>query len=403
MALAGPAAAAPADLDRSFGGGDGNVGVEGPFGTTLPRDAGARMAVGPHDEIFVLYSNYPACEPPGTCSVSLSVLRYDADGRRDLSFGAGPGSQLTVEESPAFGSPFDLAIGLDGKPVVAAGDGGRIVVARFDQMGRLDPTFGSGGVSSSIPLTPFEPPVVAVQPDGKVVVAVEGTFEGEGKRLELGRYLPDGAPDPGFGIGGEAAMTLGTRTRPAGVMLGPGGTATVATPQCCGGSRQFGSGFSLARFLPEGRPDPGFDGDGQLLFSTPGLEATVEAAALGPDGSTFVVFEEGTEIRYTTGNVVKLSSAGVLDPAFGSSGRVSFGDRLDVSRSYDALVDAQGRLVGVGWGGVAVAYRLRADGGIDRTFNGGQAFPFGVGDAHASAAAVGLQSDGGIVVLTETI
>ena len=78
------AAAAPADLDTSFGG-DGIVEVEGPAGLTSPGEAGARMAIGPRDEIFVLHSSYSACEPPFDCRVELSVARYAADGRRDTA------------------------------------------------------------------------------------------------------------------------------------------------------------------------------------------------------------------------------------------------------------------------------------------------------------------------------
>lgn len=400
---ASSAAAAPADLDRSFGG-DGIVRVEAPFGLGFPSDAAARMAIGPRDEVFVLYSNYTSCELFSTCQIALSVLRYDRNGRRDPSFGIGPGSQLTVTQSPGFGSSFDLAVGPDGKPVVAAGDGGdRIVVARFDQAGRLDGSFGSGGVASSIELTPFEPPVLAVQPDGKVVVAVESTFEGARERLQLGRYLPDGTPDPGFGLDGEAAMALPTRTRPVKVMLGPGGSMTVATPQCCGGSAHFGDGFSVARFLADGSPDPGLDGDGQLHFQTPGMEATVEAAALAADGSVFIAFEEGTELRFRTGNVVKLTPAGALDPTFGGDGRIWLYSRgLDFSRSGDLVVDAQDRLVGLGSDGDVAFYRLRADGVTDRTFNGGQSISFKIGKALESGVDVGLQSDGRIVALGES-
>jgi uncharacterized delta-60 repeat protein len=401
MVWAGAAGAAPADLDRSFGNG-GSAPVEGPFGTTLPRNASARMAIGPNDEIFVLYSNYASCPPPFACPVDLSVLRYDRDGRRDPSFGVGPGSQLTVEENPEFRSSFDLAVGPDGKPVVAAGDGGRIIVARFDQSGHLDGTFGSGGIASAIDLTPFEPPTVAVQGDGKVVFAVEGTREDPGERLEVGRYLANGEPDSGFGTSGTAVVTLSTRTRPAGVMLGPNGTITVAMPQSGGGSPQFGNGLSLARLLANGSPDPGFGG-GRLLFPTPGMEATVQAAALGPDGSTFVVFEEGTEFRATSDNVVKLTPGGALDPTFGGDGRIRLFDRgIDAAGSDDVVVDAKGRLVGTGWSGTAVAYRLRADGGTDRTFNGGQSLPFPAGSPRQRALAIGLQSDGGIVALGES-
>jgi hypothetical protein len=70
--------------------------VEGPSGRGFPREGAARMAIGPQDEIFILYSCAERCASTFDCEVDLSVLRYDRDGNRDPSFGAGPGSLLTI-------------------------------------------------------------------------------------------------------------------------------------------------------------------------------------------------------------------------------------------------------------------------------------------------------------------
>jgi uncharacterized delta-60 repeat protein len=404
------AAAAPADLDRSFGA-DGIARIDGPSGPSFPADAFARMAVGPQDEIFVLYSSYAPCEPPFDCAVDLAIARYDADGKRDASFGSGPGSVLQVRQFTERHA-FDLAVGPDGKPVVVASDHSLdpegsvtgVTVARFDREGHLDGTFGVGGKASQ----PFEafvdtPLAVAVQPDGKIVVAGEGSMtEGGGQELLLARYLPNGELDPGFGNGGKAAATLPTRSRPADLLLDASGNITVPAPLCCvGSSGSFGGGgFAVARFLADGRADTGFAGTGQLVFPTPGARGFVEAAAPAPDGGTYLSFEENTETVSTVGNMVKLLPSGSLDAAFGTGGRLRLFDRVgDVDPSALA-VDGKGRIVGVGWGdGKVSAFRLRPEGSTDRSFNGGQHVdaPYG-----GVPLAVALQSSGRIVVLGDS-
>jgi uncharacterized delta-60 repeat protein len=304
-------------------------------------------------------------------------------------------------------------VGPDGKPVVVASDHSLdpegsvtgVTVARFDREGHLDGTFGVGGKAPQ----PFEalvdtPLAVAVQPDGKIVVAGEGSMtEGGGQELLLARYLPNGELDPGFGGGGKAAATLPTRTRPADVLLDASGNITVPAPLCCvGSSGSFGGGggFAVARFLADGKADPGFAGTGQPLFPTPGAIGFVEAAASAPDGGTYLSFEEKTETVSTVGNMIKLLPSGSPDTAFGVGGRLRLFDRVGSIDPAALAVDGKGRIVGVGWGdGKVSAFRLRPEGSTDRTFNGGQHVdaPYG-----GVPLAVTLQSSGRIVVLGDS-
>lgn len=396
----GQAAAAPADLDRGFGS-VGTVAIEGPGGPTFPADASARMALGPEDETIVL-SSYYSCQNEFECPTTLTLVRYDAAGKRDPLFG----TQLQVQEGPER-HPFDLAVGPDGKPVVAAydssaGEGGSLRVLRFDRSGHLDPTFGGTGETSQ-PLRPgaSAPVSVAVQSDGKVLVATEGSrVEGGGQELRLARYQADGTLDPGFGAGGVATITLPTQTRPAGLLLDPGGGITVTSPFCCvGGTPLFGEGFSLARFFGDGRPDPALAGSGQLRFPTPAAEGAVTAIALAPDGGTLVLFEERTETVSTVGNLIKLRPDGSLDGTFGSAGRLRVFNRVGEVDPKAIAVDAKGRIVGAGWDDKLATFRLRPDGSADRTFGGGQRV---TGRFAGTALAVAFQSSGRILVLGQS-
>ncbi len=402
------AGAAPADLDHSFGG-DGIVELEGPTGATrFSSESAARMAIGPEDEIFVLYSNHGPCEPAFDCQVELTVVRYEANGSRNTSFGTG-GPQLVVRQD-AYTHKFDIAVGPDGRPVITAFDDPEdtLTVARLGRDGRLDGSFGVGGVIPHHQDHTIEVvrtiPVVAVQADGKIVIAGEGDRGPEGSELIVARLLPNGQFDSSFGVNGEAKITVPTQIVPADVLLGPGGTVTVPGPMCCiaHSGAPSGSGFSIGRLLADGRPDPGWAGNGSLYFPTPGAEGAIEASALAPDGSLFVSFEESTSTVSVPGIMAKLKPDGSLDPAFGEGGKAWLYPRVGSVDPSDIAVDPQGRLVGVGWQGKVSLFRLRPDGSADRTFNGGQHLVVPYGGDKSTPYQVGLQSNGRIVALAES-
>jgi uncharacterized delta-60 repeat protein len=406
VATAPAGAAAPADLDTSFGG-DGVVELEPPSGSTFPSEAGARMAIGPEDGVFVLYSNYPPCEPPFQCPVDLGIARYDANGVRDASYGTGPGSLLQVREFTER-KAFDLAVGPDGRAAVAAYDQneGGVIVARFDAGGRLDGTFGvSGRAPEPLGTLRDTPVAVAVQADGKIVVAGEGG-DNEGPRLVVQRYLTDGQLDPGFGTGGTVTIPLATKSRPADLLLDPTGRITIVAPICCKGSSGAPvptEGVSVVRLLPDGGPDGGLGGTGTVLVPTPGALGEVRAAALAPDGGLFLGIEEAAppvESRtFTVDNVFKLRPDGAPDTSFAGVGQLRLFDRVGFVDVNGMAADREGRLIAVGGGekGFGAVARLRADGSVDRTFSGGAvANPVG----GARPIAVALQSSGRIMVLT---
>jgi len=403
---ASAAAAAPADLDRSFAGGDGIAEVAGPVGS-LPQEAAGRMAIGPHNEIYVLYSNYPPCAPPPfDCRLELAVARFTPDGVPDPAFATDP--QLVFNHSSPYNHDFELAVGPDGKPVVAAyGDGG-LTLARFGLDGRLDPSFGAGGV---IPFTGDHAveaandfPKLAVQPDGKVVLGVQGTLEGAARSLIVARLLGNGEYDPGFGAGGEAEVLVETQARPIDVFVGTGGSITVPVPRCCLGSsgeQLAAEGINVIRLTAAGQPDPAWGGDGSLFVPTPGGVGEVEAATPVSDGLLLSI-ERSTPTVSTVGELLKLAPGGVADPSFGSSGGLRLFNRVGSVDPKDLAIDAKGRLIGVGWASRIGVFRLGADGRRDRTFNGGERIVVPYGGGGSPEYGVGIQSNGRIVAFGET-
>lgn len=129
----------------------------------------------------------------------LTLVGYTSRGRTDRGFGI-RGSVATnlasIEEA------FDGAPQPDGRVVVAGTAGGwplesQFVVLRHLADGSLDPSFGDDGVVTADFGGDAKAYAVAIQPDGRIVAAGEAD-----EAIALARFLPDGRLDTSFGSGG---------------------------------------------------------------------------------------------------------------------------------------------------------------------------------------------------------
>jgi uncharacterized delta-60 repeat protein len=117
-----------------------------------------------------------------------ALVRYDPSGARDPTFG-GDGRVTTGFAGSAFAN--GVAIQADGK-IVAGGTlspGGRLkfALARYDPSGARDPTFGGDGRVTTEFASDASAEGVAIQADGKIVVA--GTLFAVKNEFALARYL----------------------------------------------------------------------------------------------------------------------------------------------------------------------------------------------------------------------
>jgi uncharacterized delta-60 repeat protein len=177
------AVAAAGDLDTTFGG-DGRV-VTGFAGGAF-ADAVAIQADGKIVAAGRVFT------PSGKRTFALA--RYNPSGGLDPTFG-GDGRVLTGFAGQADAS--GVAIQADGK-IVAAGTtlsftGGRgqrkFALARYNPSGALDPTFGGDGRVTTGFADVALGNGVAIQADGKIVVAGTSQFAAEESKFALARYL----------------------------------------------------------------------------------------------------------------------------------------------------------------------------------------------------------------------
>ena len=245
---------------------------------------------------------------------------------------------------------------------------------RYLPDGRLDPSFGAGGVTA-VDLGSFEiPRAVAIQPDGKIVVAGESDCV-TARCIAVMRFNPDGSPDVGFGSGGVVRKEFYLQASWANdVAIQRDGRIVLAGSRLRGGDAQDSELICVVRLLPDGRLDPTFDSDGTARLNMG--YGNDGAQALTIQRSRIVVAGHGLEAAGGSRfGVARLRADGRLDRSFARRGfrTVSFGDRRPAG-AYAVAATPNGRLLLAGnvarEGGapeIAVA-RLTPGGALDRTF-----------------------------------
>ena len=228
-------------------------------------------------------------------SYDFALVRYNNDGSLDQSFGTDGKAFADFGGSE---QGFTAALQLDGKIVLAGivlpatttlSDFGLV---RFNANGTLDTGFGTGGlVATDFRLVNDGALAVAIQPGGKIVAA--GSTHGAGDDFAIARYNDNGSLDLTFGSGGKVItdFSFGTdiafaiANQPSGKIIVAGGKS-IAFP----GS---GTDFALARYNEDGSLDSSFGLAGKLTTDFSGDGDIVLAVASQPDGR-LIATGEGT-------------------------------------------------------------------------------------------------------------
>ena len=280
---------------------------------------------------------------------------------------------------------------------MAVAGGFTAFVARYTTAGALDSTFGTGGIVTLSDINGPPQSGVAIQPDGKILVANHNLFRllsngqfdtsfgsnggaftagypatglavlANGEILVfssaaasgfLSQYQSNGALDTTFGIGGQLA-TPGTAV--ALVLPGNGdfvAGGTLINNSIRGSNGSAGSGFAVSRYLAPGIADGSFGTNGGTVTSVPNFfTVATSGLAVQPSGDIVVV---GTASQNITAAfaLARYTTSGQLDTTFGSNGTVvtSFGSGFMMpSVSANGLtIQADGKIVVVGGYSVSV-------------------------------------------------
>ncbi|MFB7785810.1 calcium-binding protein [Streptomyces vinaceus] len=320
-----------------------------------------------------------------------------APGDPDPSFG--PDGRV-VTQFPGYAEGHDIARQADGKLVVVGLSEAGFALARYDADGGLDSGFaGDGTVTSDFGGGAHTANAVAIQPsDGKIVVAgtTEVPEEGGGCCFfSVARYNTDGSLDSGFGDGGLV------RVDEFGGSADGADVAVQPDGKIIAAGKGGGGGFALVRLDSAGNLDPSLGGDGAVVAGfTPASPqdagGIARRMALQPDGKIVSVGYVGNT-NFDIG-VARYLPNGSLDPTFSGDGMVTanFGG---TEFGNAVAVQPDGKIVAAGSGAVGVALlRYNADGSPDSGFgSGGRTSVHFPGDG-GGANALALQPNGKIVI-----
>ncbi len=333
---------------------------------------------------------------------SFTVARYLPSGALDASFGAGGVSVVD------FGAPSEahgVALQPDGKIIVAgrggSGQNGQFALARLNPNGELDASFGSGGtVATTFTEGGSAASALALQSDGKIVVAgIIGTGPSD---FAFARYNPNGSLDTTFSSDGLATVDINTAADAGwSVALQPDGKIVAAGYAYTGAS----SDFALVRLNGDGSLDAGFDGDGKLMTDFGDANSFAYGATVLSDGRIAVAGEvetNGGDIALALYN-----AGGGLDATFDGDGKTTadFGAResaTGLALGDDGKLLIGGRKQASDGRDDFLAARFNLDGSLDTGLGAGGATTVSFDGSEARAFALLPQSDGGIILAGQT-
>ena len=243
--------------------------------------------------------------------------------------------------------------------------------------GDLDRSFSSDGkVATSFPgweAGGAGSGAVAIQPNARIVaVGAVGSQDD----AALARYLPGGALDGSFDGDGRVTLDVGERDSLSAVAIQPNGRIVVAGFT---GSREFGwppprgggaTDTVVARFEPDGDLDPTFGDGGVQVINLARHEGAYGDLALRSDGDIVL----GSHLRRAGQDAdalaLRLNPGGELDDSFSGDGARVI-DLGGVDTINALALDSRDRVVLAGASGRKGAIaRLWGSGGLDRGFDG---------------------------------
>lgn len=249
-----------------------------------------------------------------TGTLRFAVVRYNTNGTLDTSFGIG-GKQI-INNGTGDAELESLEIQNDGKIVVAGhfdnGTDKDIYVGRINQFG-MDNSFGTNGnVTYDFGSGDDEVWTLALQTDGKIVVA-GNVSNGNDKDFGLLRYDASGVLDNTFGTAGAVITELGANVDdyPLQAIMQPDNKILVA-------GVKFGTTQDLviARYNANGTLDNTFGANGLVIEDINNTNEIAFDIALQTDGKIVITGVSDGDFmtsRYTSGlvgieDIVEVSS-----------------------------------------------------------------------------------------------
>jgi uncharacterized delta-60 repeat protein len=348
------------------------------------------------------------------------LIRYRADGKLDSAFGTN--GRVTAQVGPGESQAEASALQSDGKIVsvgsaTSSGYQRGFGLVRYHSNGKVDSSFGvNGRVITQVGPYYDYPTSIAIQPDGKIIVAGASYDDYYTGAFAILRYNSNGSLDASFGQNGKIITHPGPLISYIGniyfgrhadeyasaVVIQPDGKIVVAGKSYSyAGCYDYYGGIycnpalAVLRFNTNGIVDSSFGINGKIVDSVKLLYPS--SAVLQNDGK-IVITGSGYNGSFTT---ARFKTNGSPDSSFGNNG-ISVIQPVAGGNSWGASVTIQPdeKIVVAGTTGYDFTVaRFLTDGNLDNTFNGNGVLVFHIGPpgSNDEASGVGIQ-DNKIVV-----
>jgi uncharacterized delta-60 repeat protein len=337
------------------------------------------------------------------------VFRLHPDGALDNTFGENGYSIFSVSGDLDF--PQALALQEDGKIIVAGGglvssSDIQIYAARLNADGSLDASFGENGIQLIDAIDGGEDLAysVAIQPDGKIILAGQNQVEGFIFQDPIVlRLNSDGSLDESFGADGTGIVTIDGDDDYVAIrdllLLDDG------TMMATGYSANTKSDILTMKLLANGDLDPSYSDDGLAFFDlNNGSDDSYSILRHPLNGRILIGGRIGDGNNKTNFLVFSVNTDGTIDSTFGTNGLCIF-NGLAQDAVTDMTVQLNGKIVvagTAGGGGLGdndwAVGRINEDGTVDSAFGESNGLTITeAGSFFSSAWAVGILSDGNIL------
>jgi uncharacterized delta-60 repeat protein len=355
-------------------------------------------------------------------SQSIEIVRYNADGSLDTSFGSsGIVKDFSFPGGVCCYGTFDGAIDQNGNILVLGQSPNGNFVRRYTPSGVPDADFNAKSLSSFF--SGISSKSLRLQPDGKLLIT--GSYfppKGKGSvEAFVMRLNNDGTSDSSFGSGGLSLLSTFPTSKGLAIQ-------TINSQQyIIAGGTSSSNDFGLVRLTPAGTLDATFGSNGLANTSYCTGSAIYSVAVDNSGGILAAGLVQLTQNGVHKIEVARYTSAGVLDTTFGdpsnsSSGRTgitvldTFGYKSDVA-SIVPVFDGTGNLTHImvagdgseqaGTGSIynyLILARYNPDGSLDSTFGSGgvTAANFGNNNNYVMqlpASNLAIQSNGEYVII----
>jgi uncharacterized delta-60 repeat protein len=384
----------PGTLDSDF---NANGIVTTPFGNHDVLNGSALIQ--PDNKIVVAGSVYNSID------YDLALVRYNADGTLDNSFGINGKATASVGKSNDYSSCASL---LDNRKILVGGYYNdpvslNMFLSRFNADGSLDSTFGIDGIDTVAFGTDDDVAYsMKVQPDGKILLS-GFSYVDFSNHFALARFNSEGFPDNTFGTDGKVTTQVGVSNDISYSMeLQTDGKILL------GGTSYDGMlyDFAVVRYNADGTLDSTFDVDGKVLTSINSTSSMGYALTIQNDGKILLAGDYDND-TYHNFAVVRYNADGTLDHSFSMDGKSTITIDGEHTNYCDGMtLEQDGKIVVTGNSRITLGndfdiclVRFNTDGSVDTSFGTNGSVLQDINDhSEDSPWSVVMQPDGRIVV-----